>query len=106
MDLKDVLVLLDASPASEGCLRLATCIARDHEASLSAVFVHADQADGVRPSPGVKRCGLVDQLLPNMTEIAHSVRLADNAEQQLRECHRAFGGEGEWHQLDRADRRS
>src|ERR1700678_864576 len=55
MALKDILVFLDVSPASEGRLRLATRVARDHGASLSAVFASNDLAADFPPGLGVPR---------------------------------------------------
>jgi nucleotide-binding universal stress UspA family protein len=103
MNLKDVLVVLDASPTSEARLRLAMCVARDHGASLSAVFVQDDQADNVPSGLDVLGRGLAGQMLPNMPDIPQSAIFSDSAEQQLREYHHAFGGDGDWHQLDRTD---
>jgi nucleotide-binding universal stress UspA family protein len=103
MNLKDVLVVLDASPASEARLRLAMCVARDHGASLSAVFGFDDQADNVPSGVVVLRHGLAAQILRNMPDIPQSAIFSDTVEQQLRECHHAFGGDGEWHTLDRTD---
>ena len=103
MTLKDVLVVLDANPASEARLRLAISVARDHAASLSAVFVLDDREDNIPPGAGVLLRGVAAQMLPNMPGIPQSVIFSDSAEQQLRECHRAFGGGGDWHQLDRTD---
>jgi nucleotide-binding universal stress UspA family protein len=44
MSLRDIVVFLDALPASEERLRLATHVARNHRAHLGVVFVHDDQA--------------------------------------------------------------
>ena len=41
---EDIVVFLDALPASEERLRLATHVARNHRAHLGVVFVHDDQA--------------------------------------------------------------
>ena len=43
MNLRDIVVVLDAGTASEERLRLATSIARQHEACLSAVFVQDER---------------------------------------------------------------
>jgi nucleotide-binding universal stress UspA family protein len=103
MGLKDILVFLDASPASEGRLRLATRVARDHGASLSAVFAHNDQATDFPPGLGVPRRGLMTQLVPTAADITRSAPFIDDAERQFRESRQSLGGEGEWHQLDRAN---
>jgi len=103
MSLKDILVFLDVSPASEGRLRLATRVARDHGASLSAVFANNDQAANFPPALGVPRRGLITQLIPSMADITQSAMFVDVAEQRFRECVHSLGGEGDWYQLDRAD---
>ena len=102
MSLKDILVFLDVTPASEGRLRLATRVARDHGASLSAVFAGNDQAD-FPPGLGVPRRGLITQLIPSMEDMTQSAMFVDVAEQQFRECLCSLGGDGDWHQLDRPD---
>ena len=48
MNLKDVLVFLDVHSSSEERLRLASSLAREHEAKLSAVFVSDGKPDEVR----------------------------------------------------------
>lgn len=103
MNLHDVLVFLDASPASEVRLRLAARVARDHRASLSAAFVHDGQAAHVAPGPDASRQGLFAQLIPKVADAPHSALLADSVERRFRECAGCRGAEGDWHQLDRAD---
>jgi nucleotide-binding universal stress UspA family protein len=101
MSLKDILVFLDVGPASEGRLRLATRIARDHGASLSAVFASNDQAADFPPGLGVPRRGLITQLVPTAADIIRSAPFIDVAERQFRESRHSLGSEGDWHQLDR-----
>jgi nucleotide-binding universal stress UspA family protein len=103
MSLKDILVFLDVSPGSEGRLRLATRVAREHGASLSAVFAYDNREAAFPPGLGVARRGLITQLIPTMADITESAMSVDIAEQQFRECLHSLGGEGDWHQLDRAD---
>jgi nucleotide-binding universal stress UspA family protein len=103
MALKDILVFLDASPASEGRLRLATRVARDHGASLSAVFASNEQAADFPPGLGVPRRGLMTQLVPTAADLTHSPPLIDITQQRFRESRNFLGGEGDWHQLDRAN---
>jgi nucleotide-binding universal stress UspA family protein len=103
MSLKDILVFLDASSASEGRLRLATRIARDHGASLSAVFAYSDQAAASPPGVGAPSRGMMAQLIPSMADITQSAMFVDAAKQLFRECLHSFGGEGDWHQLDRTN---
>jgi nucleotide-binding universal stress UspA family protein len=62
-----------------------------------------DQADNIPPGARVLLRGVAAQMLPNMPDISQSTIFSDSAEQQLRECHHAFGGHGDWHQLDRSD---
>src|SRR5580698_8528824 len=100
MGLKDILVFLDASPASEGRLHLATRVARDHGASLSAVFAHNDQATDFPPGLGVARRELMTQLVPTAADITRSAPFIDDAERRFRESRNSLGGEGDWHQLD------
>ena len=69
MSLKDILVFLDVSPASEGRLRLATRVARDHGASLSAVFAYDNREADFPPGLSVARRGLMTQLIPVMGDI-------------------------------------
>lgn len=83
MSLKDILVVLDVSPASEGRLRLATRVARDHGASLSAVFAYDDQATDLPPGLGVPRRGLMTQLVPTAADITRSAPFIDVAERRF-----------------------
>ena len=103
MALKDILVCLDVSPASEGRLRLATRVARDHGASLSAVFVSNDQTGDFPPGLSVPRRGLMTQLVPTAADLACSLPFIDVAQQRFRESRDSLGGEGDWHQLDHAN---
>jgi nucleotide-binding universal stress UspA family protein len=103
MSLKDILVFLDVGPASEGRLQLATRIARDQGASLSAVFASNDQAADFQPGLGVPRRGLMTQLVPTAADITRSAPFIDVAERRFRESRNSLGGEGDWHQLDRAN---
>ena len=104
MALKDILVCLDESAASEERLRLATRVARDHRASLSAVFANSNQAGELPPGLGVPRRGLMTQLVPSIADMTQSAMFVDVVEQRFRECLHSLGGEGEWHQLDRANK--
>jgi nucleotide-binding universal stress UspA family protein len=103
MALKDILVFLDVNPASEGRLRLATRVARDHGASLSAVFASNDLAADFPPGLGVPRRGLMTQLVPTAADLTRSAPFIDVAQQRFRESRNSLGGEGDWHQLDRAN---
>jgi nucleotide-binding universal stress UspA family protein len=91
------------SPTSEECFRRATRAARDHGASLSAVFAYNDQAADFPPGLGVPRRGLMTQLVPSAADLTRSSPLIGVAEQRFRESRTSLGGEGDWHQLDRAN---
>jgi nucleotide-binding universal stress UspA family protein len=64
MSLRDIVVFLDASPASEERLRLATCVAREHGAYLSAVFAHHEQTVDVAVGLAARH-GMATQLVPS-----------------------------------------
>jgi nucleotide-binding universal stress UspA family protein len=104
MNLKDILVFLDAGVASEGRLKLATNIAREHQAHLDATFLLPDETGGLLPGIGVRPFGLATSP-PELstTEISRSAVLADVAEGRFRDHLRSFGIEGKWHPLDRRD---
>jgi len=102
MKLKDILVYLDVGSAGDERLRLATRIARDHQACLSAVFLLDDQPAGSPPSPVVPGFGLAARpLTPNASDISPGAVLAESAEQQFRDWLRSFGLEGDWYPADR-----
>ena len=104
MKLKDILVFLDAGTAGEERLRLATRIAQEHQACLSAIFLSDNQASGSRPGIGVPGFGLAASplgLVPSMAGISPNAVLAEHAEQRFREWIRSFGIEGDWHLMER-----
>ncbi len=101
MDLRDIVVLLDASPASEERLRLAARVARDHVAHLSAVFVQHDQA--IDFSPAIAgRSGLVNQLVQTVAGTRRSAVANGSFELRLRDSLHWFGGDSTWHEVDAA----
>ncbi len=104
MNFRDILVFLDGARASEGRLQLATKIARDHGASLSAVFLQNGHATGARPRLAAPWLGLVAGP-PNASGVAmsHVPAVADIAEQRFRDCLRSLKVEGDWYPLSRAD---
>ena len=59
MNLRDIVVVLDAGTASEERLSLATSIARQHEACLSAVFVQDERVAQFPSGLSVPRLGLM-----------------------------------------------
>lgn len=101
MSLKDIVVFLDPSPAGEARLRLATRIARDQAAYLSAVFMRHHQAVDAAPA-GIMRRGVVTQLLPRAAGKPGKETTADQTEQRMREYVRWFGANGDWHDAGQA----
>jgi len=104
MNLKDILVFLDAGAASEGRLKLATNIARAHRAHLDAAFLPPGETADFLPGIGTRPFGLGGSL-PDLgtAEIPRNAMLADVAEDRFRDLLRSFGIEGKWYPLDRKD---
>src|ERR1700691_5036590 len=101
---RDILVFLDEGGASEGRLQLATKIARDHGACLSAVFLQNGQATGSRPRFAAPWLGLVTGPPSSGAIVTSQIsEPADIAEQQFRDCLRSLKVEGDWYPLSRAD---
>ena len=104
MSFRDILVFLDEGGASEGRLQLATKIARDHGACLSAVFLQNGQATGLRPRFAAPWLGLVTGPPTSGAIVTSQIsEPADIAEQQFRDCLRSLKVEGDWYPLSRAD---
>jgi nucleotide-binding universal stress UspA family protein len=101
MSLKDVLVFLDAADASERRFQLATGIAHDLGASLSAVFVRGKEAPGITPEVTVLRRGLVPQLVPEVVDLPPSTSPGEVAEQRYRQC--ATSAERRWYEIEATD---
>jgi nucleotide-binding universal stress UspA family protein len=104
MSLKDILVLLDGGTASDGRLRLATNIARDQHACLSAAFLQHSRAPGYLFGLDVPRLELVSGL-PALSapDIPRSAALAEIAEQRFRDSLRSFRVKGDWYPLAHVD---
>ena len=103
MDLRDIVVFLDVGAASEERLRLATNIARQHEACLSAVFLQDDRMAEFPSGLSVPRLGLMAGApVPIATEISRTAIHAETVERRFRDCLHSFSGEGDWYALDRA----
>jgi nucleotide-binding universal stress UspA family protein len=101
---RDILVFLDGGGASEGRLQLATKIARDHGAYLSAVFLQNGHATSLRPRFAAPWRGLVGGPQNTGAYVSSCVlEPADDAEEQFRECLRSLNLEGDWHPLSRVD---
>lgn len=107
MNLRDILVVLDGGPASEARLQLATKIARQQEATLSAVFLRSDHAAASRvenraphlavtaqTSSGLVAAALWDEAMPRHDE-------SEFLERRFRDCVRCLEHGGEWYCLDR-----
>lgn len=104
VNLKDILVFLDVSSAGDERLRLATRIAKGHQACLSAVFLLDDVMTGLAPGPVVPEFGLAaGSFIPGATDISLSAIVAEDAEQRFRDWLRSFGVEGDWYPLARTD---
>jgi len=108
MGLRDILVVLDDGPASEGRLQLATKIACRQEASLSAVFI---QSERVVPSRIETRAPHL-ALTGGTSSALVAAALWDEAmprddgeflERRFRECVRCVENGGEWYCLKRAN---
>jgi nucleotide-binding universal stress UspA family protein len=100
MNLKDILVFLDAGSASEGRLKLATNIARDHGAHLAAVYLPLDEKATLQPSIGASLPGWPATRLELCTiEVPKIAMLADIAESRFRAHLRSSGIDGRWQSL-------
>jgi nucleotide-binding universal stress UspA family protein len=102
MKLRDILVFLEAGSAGEGRLQLATNVARDHGASLSAVFLQNAQETGSPPRLGAPWLGATDGPPIPGTTVTYATR-PDSAEQLFHGRLRSLGIEGDWKRLSRAD---
>jgi nucleotide-binding universal stress UspA family protein len=104
MNLRDILVFLDGGSASEGRLQLATNIARDHSACLSAVFLQNGNGASSRPRLAAPWLGLVTGPPTSGSIVTlRKSECADIAQQQFRDHLRTFKVEGDWYPLNRAD---
>jgi len=103
MSLRDMLVVLDAGPASKERLHLAAGIAREQEACLSAAFLHDDRLGDFPPGLTVLRAGLGTAASCSVTELARNAPGVDVAEEQFRDCVRSVSERGEWYSLGRTD---
>jgi nucleotide-binding universal stress UspA family protein len=108
MGLRDILVVLDDGPVSEERLQLATRIARQQEASLSAVFLRSNRAVPSRvatraphlaltpgASSGLVRAAFWEEAMPRDQ--------AEFLERRFGDCVRCLDHGGEWYRLDRPD---
>jgi nucleotide-binding universal stress UspA family protein len=108
MGLRDILVALDDGPVSEGRLQLATRIARQQEASLSAVYLRTDR---VVPSRVASRAPQMALTPGSSSELVTAALWEEEApldereflERRFRDCVRCVDHGGEWYCLDRPD---
>jgi nucleotide-binding universal stress UspA family protein len=104
MSVKDILVFLDESSASNERLRLATNVARDHHACLSAAFLQDDRTPEMAINVGLARFPAMGELSAHRSpEIPKSALLAEAAERHFNECLRSLNLEGDWHPLTKID---
>lgn len=109
MGLRDILVVLDEGAASEGRLQLATRIARQQKACLSAVFLASDRSVPSRienraphlalttaTSSALVAAALWDEAMPRGAG-------RDLLEQRFHDCVRCVENGGEWYCLHRPD---
>jgi nucleotide-binding universal stress UspA family protein len=112
MEIKDILVCLDPTDAGEVRLRLATTLAVEHHAHLSAICVLPGLIPGVPPTrpaggmnPPTGAAWLPQDLPtprdapPTMQDMAAGSDLAAIVEQRFREEVQPHGIEGDWHLL-------
>jgi nucleotide-binding universal stress UspA family protein len=112
MEIKDILVCLDPTDASEVRLRLAAALAIEHRAHLSAVCVLSERARGAPPShhagvlsPPIGVAWLPQDLptprdaSPAEQDTAAAPDMAAIIEQRFREKVQPHAIEGDWHQL-------
>ena len=102
MGFRDIMVFLDAGPASAGRLQLASRIARQHGADLSAAFLHDGAA--VNHAAIAPHLALGAQLRSVELGVQRRDATQDDMEADFRQCLRAYGGDGEWHAVQRGDR--
>jgi nucleotide-binding universal stress UspA family protein len=102
MKFRDILVFLEAGSAGEGRLQLATNVALDHGASLSAVFLQNAHETDSPPRLGAPWLGATDGPPIRDATVTCATR-PDSAEQLFHDRLRSLGIEGDWKRLSRAD---
>jgi nucleotide-binding universal stress UspA family protein len=104
MDLKDILVFLDAGKTCEARLGLAKSIARGHGACLSGIFVEDKRSDETPLNVGKSQPGILAGLPTiSVPDFSKGATVRDITEQRFRESLRFSGVEGNWHSLDQTD---
>lgn len=104
MDLKDILVFLDARKTSEERLALAKTIACEHGACLSGVYVEDRQGDELMSKAGLPALGILAGLPAiSVPDIWKDALPKDRAEQRFHDSLRFSGMKGNWHSLNQTD---
>jgi nucleotide-binding universal stress UspA family protein len=108
MGLRDILVVLDNGPTSDGRLRLATRIAREQGACLSAVFLEADRSAKPRSTSQGSQLALTlgSSIMAGATASTEAEPCdagSEHYERRFRECLRSVDDEGEWYCIRRPD---
>ncbi len=108
MGLRDILVVLDDGPVSETRLQLATKVARQQEASLSAVLLRSDRAAPSRVASRAPHLALTAGTSSGLVAARLWVEAvphneAELLERRFRDCVRCVDHGGEWYCVDRAD---
>src|SRR3954469_2110238 len=104
MSLRNILVFLDAATPSEGRLRLATRIAHDHQACLSAAFLQNGKAPGAPHEVAAPWLGLLaGPPIDGSVHTTQSATLAEMAEQDFRDRLGSRQLQGDWHALERPE---
>jgi nucleotide-binding universal stress UspA family protein len=104
MSVKDILVFLDESSASNERLRLAMNVAKEHHACLSAAFSQDDRTPEMAINVGLARFpAMGDQPAHRAPEISPGALLAETTERHFNESIRSLHVEGDWSSLTKDD---
>ncbi|HUN41465.1 MAG TPA: universal stress protein [Acetobacteraceae bacterium] len=101
MSLKDILVCLDAGPASAGRLNLAVALARAQGSELSAAFLDGSAGSEHRDAATLL-AGLAAPS-PRAIELSRDVTLAADQEECFRRSQCALGAHGGWDHVEQGD---
>jgi nucleotide-binding universal stress UspA family protein len=101
MELRDILVFVDDSASSDQRVDLAMAIARDHHASLDAVFLPARRDAGGQPG-GSSMAALGRDSAPS-ANLSSSATQIESAERCFHDRRCALGIEGDWYVLEPRD---
>lgn len=118
MQIKDILVCLDASEVGERRLRLAAGLAREHGAHLAAAYLLSEPGTvrGQVYGPGALGIGIVAPTLVGIgkgsddssnpdraPDVPQRVLRAETVERRFREISQLDGIAGDWHLFDRGE---